>query len=117
MISVLLDIADNGVVKILEDDNVNGAGEHFISKTIYTFDEAPDFKNKIRFLKDLCLDIGLETGNDLDAKKLNFTIGPGSKYKKPELTISEIKIKIKALESLIKKYNKELQQKENEIKG
>ena len=72
MISVLLDIADNGVVKILEDDNVNGGGEQFVSKTLYTFDEDPDFKHRIRFLKDLCLDISLETGNDLDAKKLIF---------------------------------------------
>ena len=116
MISVLIDIADNGIVKILEDDNVNGAGETFISKKIYVFEDDPDFKNRIKFLKDLCLDINLELGNDLDEKKLNFGVGHGSKFK-PVLTIPKLKTKIKALESLLERTKKQLAEKENEIKG
>ena len=73
MVTIVLDIADNGVVKVLEDDNINGAGESFISKTIYDFGDDGDFKNRIKFLKELCLDIGLQTGNDIDKKRLNMS--------------------------------------------
>ena len=116
MITVVLDIADNGVVKVLEDDNINGAGETFISKTIYTFEDDFNFKNRIKFLNELCLDINLELGNELDEKKLKFIVGRGSKFKK-ELTIQEIKTQIKACESLLSKYKKELAKKEDEIKS
>ena len=116
MITVVLDIADNGVVKVLEDDNINGGGETFISKTLYSFENDFNFTNKIKFLNDLCLDINLELGNDIDEKKLKFIVGPGSKFKK-EMTIDELKKQIKGCENLLVKYKKELVKKENEIKG
>ena len=106
MVTIVLDIADNGVVKVLEDDNINGAGESFISKTIYDFGDDGDFKNRIKFLKELCLDIGLQTGNDIDKKRLNISVGSGVKYKH---TKTELKTKIKACESLIAKYKKQLE--------
>jgi len=116
MITVVLDIADNGVVKVLEDDNINGAGETFISKKIYTFEDDTSFKHRIQFLNDLCLDINLELGNDLDEKKLKFLVGHGSKFKK-EWTVPQLKSQIKACESLIVKYKKELAIKEDEVKS
>tara|TARA_B100000497_G_C7659104_1_gene396847 strand:- start:1010 stop:1342 length:333 start_codon:yes stop_codon:yes gene_type:complete len=105
MVTIVLDIADNGVVKVLEDDNINGAGESFISKVIYDFDEDTNFKNRIKFLKELCLDIGLQLGNDIDKTKLNISVGSGLKYKH---TKQELLTKIKACESLVSKYKKEL---------
>jgi hypothetical protein len=116
MITVVLDIADNGIVKVLEDDNINGAGETFISKKIYTFNDDPSFKNRVQFLHDLCLDINLELGNDLDEKKLKFIVGHGPKFKK-EMTITQLKAQIGACESLLVKYKKELSIKEDEIKS
>lgn len=109
MVTIVLDIADNGVVKILEDDNINGAGETFVSKTLYDFEGDGDFKNRIKFLKDLCLDIGLQTGNEIDKKRLAFIVGAGSKYKP---TKPEIKAKIVALEKLLVKYKKQLEEDE-----
>ena len=109
MVTIVLDIADNGVVKILEDDNINGAGETFISKTLYDFDVDSDFKNRIKFLKELCLDIGLQTGNDIDKRKLNFVVGTGAKYKP---TKAELKLKITTLEKLLVKYKKQLEEDE-----
>ena len=35
MVTVLIDIADNGVVKILQDDNYNGGGELYSNKVVY----------------------------------------------------------------------------------
>ena len=55
MVTVVLDIGDNGVVKIIEDDNYNGNGEVNVTKTLYVFDGDPDYENRIKFLKDLCL--------------------------------------------------------------
>ena len=109
MVTIVLDIADNGVVKILEDDNINGAGETFISKTLYDFDGDDNFKNRIKFLKELCLDIGLQTGNDIDKRKLNFMVGTGAKYKP---TKAELKAKIVTLEKLLVKYKKQLEEDE-----
>lgn len=106
MVTIVLDIADNGVVKVLEDDNINGAGESFISKVLYDFEGDSDFKNRIKFLKELCLDIGLQLGNDIDKKKLNISIGSGLKYKP---TKQELISKINACESLVAKYKKQLE--------
>ena len=51
MVTLILDMADNGVIKTLEDDSINGAGEPFVSKFLYTFEDDKDFKNRIKFLK------------------------------------------------------------------
>ena len=112
MITVVLDIADNGVVKIIEDDNYNGNGEINVTKTLYVFDEDPDYENKIKFLKDLCLDIGLSIGNKDDQKRLNINL-----YKKPKdmsmMTKKELETQIMGAERLLEKYKKELKKYES----
>ena len=112
MITVVLDIADNGVVKIIEDDNYNGNGEVNVTKTLYVFDEDPDYENKIKFLKDLCLDIGLSIGNINDQKRLNINL-----YKKPKdmsmMTKKELETQIMGAERLLEKYKKELKKYES----
>jgi hypothetical protein len=112
MITVVLDIADNGVVKIIEDDNYNGNGEINVTKTLYVFDEDPDYENKIKFLKDLCLDIGLSIGNINDQKRLNINL-----YKKPKdmslMTKKELETSIMGAERLLEKYKKELKKYES----
>lgn len=111
MVTIVLDIADNGVVKILEDDNVNGGGEMHVSKTLYDFEADPNFENRINFLKDLCLDIGLSLGSDLDKSKLNIAV----RNKPKELglmTKKELEASIGAAERLVEKYKKELKKYE-----
>ena len=41
MITIQIEPADNGVVKFLIDDNVNGGGEAFTLRVVYEFDSAP----------------------------------------------------------------------------
>ena len=111
MVTIILDIAENGVVRTLEDDNINGNGELFAQKLLYSFDNDKDFKSRIKFLKDLCLDIGLELGNIEDQKRLKIDV-----YNKPKavanLTHSELKKRINAAETLLKDYKKQLEKYE-----
>lgn len=112
MVTVLIDIADNGVVKILQDDNYNGGGEMYSNKIVYAFDEDPDYENRIKFLKDLCLDIGLSTGNKDAQKRLNINL-----HKKPKdmsmMTKKELETQIMAAGRLVEKYKKELKKYES----
>ena len=112
MVTVVLDIGDNGVVKIIEDDNYNGAGELNVTKTLYAFDQDPDYENRIKFLRDLCLDIGLSLGNKHDSKRLRVDL-----YKKPKdmslMTKKELETNIMAAERLLQKYKKELEKYES----
>jgi len=107
MTNIDIEIADNGVVKILEDDNINGAGEIYTSRTLYVFDEDADFKNRLKFLNDICLDVGLEKGSDLDPKKLEIKVTPKPK-KLEELTAAELKGRITSAERLLDRYKKQL---------
>lgn len=112
MITIVLDIADNGVVKVIEDDNYNGNSEVNVTKTLYVFDGDPDYENRIKFLKDLCLDIGLSTGNINDQKRLNINL-----YKKPKdmslMTKKELETSVMGAERLLEKYKKELKKYES----
>ena len=38
MITIQIEPADNGVVKFLIDDNVNGGGEEYTSRMVYDFE-------------------------------------------------------------------------------
>ena len=112
MVTIVLDIGDNGVVKIIEDDNYNGNGEVNVTKTLYVFDGDPEYENRIKFLKDLCLDIGLSIGNINDQKRLNINL-----YKKPKdmslMTKKELETSIMGVERLMEKYKKELKKYES----
>lgn len=70
MLSITIEPADNGVVKTAFDDSINGAGEEFISRMVYDFEGDSTKQNIVRFIDDICLDLGLETGSELDANML-----------------------------------------------
>ena len=53
MITISLEPADNGLLKFLIDDNVNGGGEEYTSRTVYEFEGIAGRANQIKFLKDL----------------------------------------------------------------
>jgi len=75
MQTVKITLADNGVIKTVFDDNINAAGESFESTTVYDFD---DQLTKIKFIEDLCTDIGLSFGNSKSKHQIRVieTWGP-----------------------------------------
>tara|TARA_A200000159_G_C7325925_1_gene340957 strand:- start:676 stop:999 length:324 start_codon:yes stop_codon:yes gene_type:complete len=100
MITVQIEPADNGVLKFLIDDNVNGGGEEYTSRVVYDFEGAAGRVNQVKFLKDLVLDLGLTTGTQMDPNELKISTGWGNQYV-PNKT--EIKNKIEALEKEIER--------------
>ena len=107
MITVTIEPADNGVVKIVYDDSVNGAGEEHISRVVYDFDQDPTKETAVRFLEDLTLDLGMETGSYLDPYELVFSMKIGNPnlvdVEEVKNEIKELKQEIKRLEASIKK--------------
>lgn len=95
MISISIEPADNGLVKHVIDDNVNGAGEEHISRRVYDFEDKARI-NQVKFFNDLILDLGIDVGTDLDSNKVNISVDWGKKY---QPTAEEIKNRIKMLEA------------------
>ncbi len=100
MISIQIEPADNGVLKFLVDDNVNGGGEEYTTRTVYEFEGIAGKQNQVKFLKDLVLDLGLATGNELDHSCLRIKTEWGTQYV-PNNT--ELKNKIVATEKELKR--------------
>lgn len=100
MITIQIEPADNGVLKFLIDDNVNGGGEEYTSRVVYDFEGIAGRANQVKFLKDLVLDLGLTTGTQMDQNELNISTGWGKQYVPNE---AEIKNKIETLEKEIKR--------------
>jgi hypothetical protein len=100
MITIQIEPADNGVLKFLIDDNVNGGGEEYTSRVVYDFEGIAGRTNQVKFLKDLVLDLGLSTGTQLDSNELMISTDWGKQYV-PNQT--EIKNKIETLEKEIKR--------------
>jgi hypothetical protein len=98
MITVSIEPADNGVIKFLFDDNVNGGGEEYTSRIVYEFEGKNARFNQAKFLTDLILDLGIATGNDLDPDKLVIKTEWGNKYVP---TQTELKNRIQQLEKSI----------------
>lgn len=106
MITVAIELAENGVIKIVHDDNVNGAGEEFESRKVYDFDGIDNVNSKIAFLNELAMDLGIDLGTELDHSKIVVRSEWGSKYKpSKELAagkIRELEKEIKHLEKFTK---------------
>jgi len=100
MLSIAIEPADNGVIKTLVDDNVNGGGEEFESRHVYEFTGPMKRSNQVKFLKDIIFDLGLDIGTELDSDCLHIHIGWGIKYTGSN---TEIKNKIQSLEKEIKR--------------
>ena len=99
MITIQIEPADNGIVKFLIDDNVNGGGEEYTSRMVYDFDGYLGRQQQVKFLNDLILDLGLSTGSDIDRDKLEIKLDWGSTYKPSE---NEIKQRVTQLQKEIK---------------
>ncbi len=103
MININIEPADNGVIKFIIDDNINGAGEEHVTRRVYDFESTNARSTQVKFLNDLILDLGIDTGTDLDSNKIKIEAGWGSQYTP---TSHELKTRIKVLELELKRLNR-----------
>ena len=100
MITISIEPADNGVVKFIIDDNINGGGEEHVARRVYDFESGGRY-NQVKFLNDLTLDLGMEIGTSLDPDKVNIELGWGSQYSPSQ---DELKNKVRVLEQDLKHF-------------
>jgi hypothetical protein len=105
MQNIRLELADNGIIKIVEDDNINAAGEVYTSVTVYDFESSNSTESKINFINDLILDSGLELGNSKDKNQIKISVEWGDEYQPSKAEIEE---KIKELKSDLKYFEEML---------
>lgn len=106
MITVSIEPADNGVIKYVIDDNVNGGGEEHVSRKVYDLDNDPERVSLVDFIQDLILDLGLEIGTEIDQHMLHVKTEWGNKYNP---SVKETKERIKQLEAEIERLSAQLQ--------
>jgi len=94
MVKITLEIADNGTIKTINDDNSNGAGGSTEIKTVYDFEKL-GHKRKIEFFYELANDLGIDTGNSYEKNNIVMRIDWGKSYLPTE---KEVLNKIKSLE-------------------
>jgi hypothetical protein len=106
MQSITIQIADNGVIKFVEDDNVNAGGETYGSTIVYDFECDLNSQNKISFLHDIAEDCGLEFGSTSEKNQIKIIKDWGEHYKPTEdevvERISKLNSEIHTLQSLLK---------------
>jgi len=94
MVTVVIDSADNGIIKTIKDDNINGAGANYESKTVYDFKEDVYHDRKIGFFYELAADLGIETGNIHKNNNLVMSTHWGMSYRPSK---EEIAVRIDTL--------------------
>lgn len=105
MQNIRLELADNGIIKIVEDDNINAAGEVYTSVTVYDFESSNSTESKLNFINDLILDSGLELGNSKDKNQIKISVEWGDEYQPSKTEIEE---KIKELKGDLKRFEEML---------
>ena len=105
MIKIKIEIATNGIIKTVTDDNYNGANELSEWKTVYDTDgdSQKGFDNTIQFFYELSDDLGIDLGNKFSSSILSFDTDWGSHY---DPTIDELKDRVKNLTAEIKECKK-----------
>lgn len=98
MVKITLEVADNGIIKTINDDNSNGAGESLEKKRVYEFDKDIFHENKIKFFYELAEELNIETGNSFEDNNLVMDVDWGNSYNP---TTEEIELKIKLLKAEI----------------
>jgi hypothetical protein len=79
MVKIILEYADNGVIKTVTDDNSNGAGELLEMKMVYEFQDN-SFDKTVEFFYDLAQDLNINTGNNHNKNTLVMGKDWGSSY-------------------------------------
>jgi len=104
MQTITLKIADNGVIKEIKDDNINAGGDSFESVMVYDWSSGTEHKR--RFMRDICLDIGMDFGNSRQSNQIKIAESWGIHYE-PSKTetasrIKELELEIKNLKDKLK---------------
>jgi len=104
MQTITLKIADNGVIKEIKDDNINAGGDSYEFVKVYDWSEGTEHKR--RFMRDICLDIGMDFGNSRQPNQIKITESWGIHYepskKETESRIKELELEIKGLKDKLK---------------
>ena len=103
---ITLEIADNGIIKTIIDDNINGAGERFESKVVYDIERHDSIDAKIELLYTLAEDMGVDMGNSKQPDQIKIVSEWGEHYEprtKKEIQegITELKDRLEWLERLL----------------
>ena len=105
MQQIILKIADNGVIKEIKDDNINAGGDSYESVTVYDWSSGTEHKR--RFMRDICLDIGMDFGNSRQSNQIKIVEDWGIHYepsrKETEMRIKELELEIKSLKDKLLK--------------
>lgn len=107
MVTIILESADNGIIKTIKDDNINGAGSTFESKLVYDFNTDNLHSRKIQFFYELAEDLGLEVGNIHKSNNLVMSVDWGNSYKP---SAEDIKLKMESLKLRLKQLDNEYHQ-------
>lgn len=102
-----IEIADNGIIKTIVDDNINGAGEKFETKVVYDLENGDINKTKMDLLYELSEDMGMHLGNSKQPNQIKIVSEWGESY---EPTKEEIEARIAEIEEDLA-YLKNLQEK------
>lgn len=104
MVKIILEYADNGVIKTIMDDNINGAGEYSERKKVYEF-SSDNFKKTVGFFYDIADDLNINTGNNHSKNTLVMSSDWGPSYSPTEKEIIQkikrLNLEIQRLENLI----------------
>jgi len=104
---ILLEIADNGIIKTVTDDNINAAGEKFESKVVYDLENGDVVLTKMNILYELSEDMGMELGNSKQSDQIKIISDWGDNYVPGD---DELKAKIEDLEQELKSLKEMLKQ-------
>lgn len=102
---VILNKADNGLIKVVVDENMNGAGERFESKEVYDFSEDDYHQEKIKFFYKLAEDLGINIGNAYEHNNLTMDVDWGLSY---QPSIEELKFKMDYHKNMMNVYKSSL---------
>lgn len=80
MQKIVLEIADNGIIKTVIDDNINAAGEKFESKVVYDLESGDVIMTKMNLLYELSEDMGIELGNSKQPNQIKIISDWGESY-------------------------------------
>ena len=75
---IFIEKANNGIIKTIQDDNIDGAGKKYEKKELFIMDDSIDTTEM--FLTELIKDLGLYIGNPHDKENLQIQRSYGSKY-------------------------------------
>lgn len=86
MYKITLEVASNGVIKTVSDDNSNGNGELFEQQTVYQLegDEMHDFERTREFLFELSEDLGIDLGSKHTRRRVVIGTEYGENYNETE---------------------------------